>query len=79
MFSPNIKKSWEIFSLTSSVSLCFESYCWFAFASGFGNFSVSFQSLFMHHLVIADVRNTKKLRRHLKEMSKTLSNVVINL
>ena len=38
---------------------------------------MSFQSLFMHHLVIADVRNTKKLRRHLKEMSKTLSNVVI--
>lgn len=72
------KKSCEIlFYLTSSVSLCFESYCWFAFVLWFGNFWVSFQSLFMHHLVIAQVRNTKK--RHLKKMSKTLSNVVINL
>ena len=66
-------------SLTSSVSLCFEIYCWFAFVSWFGNFSVSFQSLFMHHLVIAHVRNTKKLRRHLRKMSKTLSIVPINL
>ena len=39
--------------------------------------SVSFQSLFMHHLVIAHVCNTKKLRKHLKQMSKTLSIVAI--
>ena len=74
MFSPSIKKkSREIVSLTSSVSLSFKSYCWFAFVLWFGNFSVSFQSLFMHHLVIAHVRNTMKVRRHLNKISKTLS------
>ena len=76
MFSPNIKK--KLGNIFFNIE-CFESYCWFAFALGFGNFSVSFQSLFMHHLVIAHVRNTKKLRRHLKKVSKTLSIVASNL
>ena len=48
MFSPNIKKkSWEIFSLTSSVSLCFESYYWFAFALGVWEFFSVF-SIFVY-------------------------------